>query len=114
MYEKFHTKSTRLWLHRKEVELKFSYKKRGLEIKSECQWKPLYTKLCSWIFVSMVYEDTSTEKSWQWPIRKTTGQSDMIIYNWLAVRWEEDPELKFSYLLLYFPEVRGRPWHALI
>ena len=46
MYEKFHTKSTPLWLHQKKIELKFSYKKRGLELKSERQWN-LYTKLCT-------------------------------------------------------------------
>lgn len=62
----------------------------------------------------MACEDTSTEKSWQWRKKKTTGHCHMLNCSQLGVKREEEPKLKISCLLLYFSGIRNSPWCALM
>lgn len=57
---------------------------------------------------TMGCEDTSTENSWQWRKRQTTGYCHVLNYNQLGFNLkEEEPKLKISCLLLYFSEIRS-------
>lgn len=46
--------------------------------------------------------------------KKNNWELEMSIYSQLGAGWEGEPKLKFSCLLLSFPEVRECPWCALV
>lgn len=56
----------------------------------------------------------SEEKKLTVADEKNNWELDTSIYSQLGAGWEEEPKLKFSCLLLYFPEVRECPWWALV